>query len=384
MYSESDIEAAVASGALTPEAAAALRQSVASSRSTPAVDEESFRLLTGFNDIFVSIAAILLLVAVGWIGANIAMHIVSLPFGAYGFGFHSGVASTSALELRQQHGFGWIGLIAGGFVAAASWLLAEYFARQRRMALPSILLLGTFVYAVAGAAGGLGVAFAGSIDGNRVVGTIAAFAGLVAAGAAYAHWRRFHVPITIAALTGALVITVISLLFVAFPAVQQGYLWMLLIAGLCVFAFAMWWDMSDRTRTTRRSDVAFWLHLSAAPMIAHPIFHLLGVTAGQTGPGTAVVVILLYLIFGLVALAVDRRALLVSSLIYVLSALYSLLNQFGAVSLNIALTALVIGSALLMLSAFWHSIRRSVVLMLPADLKARLPELDRVVVARPA
>ncbi len=252
------------------------------------------------------------------------------------------------------------------------------------MALPSILLLGSFVYAVAGAAGGLGAAVSGPIEGNRTAGLIAAFAGLVAAGAAYAHWRRFHVPITIAALTAALTATLISILFVIFPAAQQAWLWLLLIAGIAVFSFAMWWDMSDRTRITRRSDVAFWLHLFAAPMIAHPIFHLLGVTSGQLGAATAVVVILLYVVFGVVALAVDRRALLVSSLFYVLYALYSLLNQFGAVSLNIALTALVIGSALLMLSAFWHSIRRSVVLMLPADLQARLPELDRVVVARPA
>ena len=51
MYSESDIEAAITSGALTPQAAAALRASVAASREAPAVDEESFRLLTGFNDI---------------------------------------------------------------------------------------------------------------------------------------------------------------------------------------------------------------------------------------------------------------------------------------------------------------------------------------------
>jgi hypothetical protein len=29
----------------------------------------------------------------------------------------------------------------------------------------------------------------------------------------------------------------------------------------------MWWDSSDRARLTRRSDVAFWLHLLAAPMI---------------------------------------------------------------------------------------------------------------------
>ena len=88
-------------------------------------------------------------------------------------------------------------------------------------------------------------------------------------------------------------------------------------------------------------------------------------------------VILLYMLFGIVALAVDRRALLVSSLAYVLYALAGLFQQAGALSLNVALTALVIGSGLLLLSAFWQSARRAVVDMLPHDLQARLPALDR-------
>ncbi len=65
MYSESDIDGAVAAGAISPDAAAALRRHVATVHAAPAVDEEHFRLLTGFNDIFVSIALALLLAALG-------------------------------------------------------------------------------------------------------------------------------------------------------------------------------------------------------------------------------------------------------------------------------------------------------------------------------
>jgi hypothetical protein len=68
MYSEIDIANAVEAGVLSPESANAFRNHVAEGRSAPAVDEEHFRLLTGFNDIFVSIAAALILVAVAWIG----------------------------------------------------------------------------------------------------------------------------------------------------------------------------------------------------------------------------------------------------------------------------------------------------------------------------
>jgi len=79
----------------------------------------------------------------------------------------------------------------------------------------------------------------------------------------------------------------------------------------------------------------------------------------------------------LTALAIDRRALLVSALAYVLFAMQQLFRQFGAVELNVALTALVIGSALLLLSAFWHQARGAIVRPLPAGLRERLPLLDR-------
>ena len=151
-----------------------------------------------------------------------------------------------------------------------------------------------------------------------------------------------------------------------------------LVAGVGVFTLAMWWDRSDRTRTTRRSDVAFWLHLLAAPMIAHPVFHLLGVTSGDNiTSGAAVMVVGIYIVFGLIALAIDRRALLVSALAYVLFAMTELFRTFGAVELNVALTAFVIGSALLMLSAFWQNARAVVVGMLPADVANQLPATIR-------
>jgi hypothetical protein len=84
-----------------------------------------------------------------------------------------------------------------------------------------------------------------------------------------------------------------------------------------------------------------------------------------------------------VALAIDRRALLVSALAYVLYALNSLFQTYGVVELNFAFTALIIGSALLLLSAFWTPARRAVVRPLPDGLKVRLPVLDRSPAAVP-
>jgi hypothetical protein len=158
---------------------------------------------------------------------------------------------------------------------------------------------------------------------------------------------------------------------------QNMVLGLVLMLGIGTFLFAMWWDGSDRARLTRRADVAFWLHLLAAPMIVHPVFSLLGLNDGRATLGEGLVVILLYVAIGFTALAIDRRALLVSALAYVLFALNRMFEQFGAVELNVALTALVIGSALLMLSAFWHQARTAIVGTLPEGLQARLPLTGR-------
>ena len=62
------------------------------------------------------------------------------------------------------------------------------------------------------------------------------------------------------------------------PARGDLMLVFLLVFGIGVFLFAMWWDASDPKRETRRADVAFWLHLLAAPMIVHPVFKLFGLS----------------------------------------------------------------------------------------------------------
>jgi hypothetical protein len=355
MYSEDDLRDAIAAGAISPEAADALRAHVAGARATSMTDEETFRLVNSFNDIFVTIAAVLLLFAMGGIGEAL------LP--------------------------SWEGPspLAGLLVAASAWLLAEPFTRQRRMALPSIVLLVAFV-------GGVFATLLGAIaefgypdvtgeltDAERIaLFSLVAGAALATAGAAWLHWRRFKVPITVAAGAAALVGTLIAIVLAVIDTrsgdVEPVILLLIFFAGLGLFACAMRWDISDRRRETRRSDVAFWLHLLAAPMIAHPLFNWLGVTDGRSiGAGSAVGVLVIYVTMALVALAVDRRALLVSALAYVLIALTWLFDEFGAVELNLALTALVIGSALLSLSAFWTPIRAALVGRLPVTLQGRLP-----------
>ncbi|WP_375271178.1 hypothetical protein [Sphingomonas sp.] len=354
MYSESEVQSAVEAGAISPAAAAALRDHVAALRRAPAVDEEQFRLVTGFNDIFVTIACLLVVFAAAAVGATVA-----------------GAAS------------------AGLLVAAAAWGMAEVFTRRRRMALPSIILLLTFVTAIGSVAAIACAALLGGGDGGQRQIAAIMLAGAAGAGlAALLHWRRFRVPITIAAAIGALVLFVLALVgTIRGDASDDAAVIaaVALVCGIGVFAYAMWWDMSDRARTTQRSDVAFWLHLVAAPLIAHPLFYWIGVTRGEgIGVGGAIGVLAVYLLFAVVALAVDRRALLVSALAYVLAAMAQLFRSYGAIELNVALTALVIGSALLCLSAWWHAIRVRLLALLPPDWRARLPVGGLTVGTRPA
>ena len=79
MYTEDDLRTAVASGAISAEAADALRNSVRTTREAPATDEEHFRLINSFNDIFVTIAAVLLLVAMAGIGQAFTPNIDGPP-----------------------------------------------------------------------------------------------------------------------------------------------------------------------------------------------------------------------------------------------------------------------------------------------------------------
>ena len=67
MYTDEDLNLAVTEGIVSAEAVAAVRAHVLGRRSVANyADDEHFRLLTGFNDVFVVIASALLLLSVGW------------------------------------------------------------------------------------------------------------------------------------------------------------------------------------------------------------------------------------------------------------------------------------------------------------------------------
>ena len=311
-------------------------------------DDESLRFVTGFADIFVTIGLVLFL-------------------GALAFLMDAGTGST---------------LTYAG-LAASSWLLAEFFTFKRRMALPSIVLLVVFVAAIFV----LSVQIFGSLlPSSHAVPSLfwrlpardvapLALGALVTTGLAAVHYAHFRVPITIAAGTAALCVLAVAIVVGLIPAIGETALNVtLLVLGLAVFALAMGFDMSDPERVTRRTDIAFWLHLLAAPLIVHPLIRgfMHGMDA-QLTTGAALGILWVFLALGLVAVVVDRRAILVSALLYAGIAYGSLVRALGVQSYTVPIVLLSLGGFILLLSAGWQPLRRALLRRLPPRLAGRLP-----------
>jgi hypothetical protein len=339
VFGRGDLEAAVAKGVLDRSAADGLAEFLIQSRNEAAndPDEERLRLITGFNDIFVAI------------GIGLFLGALSYLLSTYG------------------------ALVSGGGVAIAAWGLAEVFTKRKRMALPSIVLLVVFVMSCAGVSHTL---FSPTpsiyqyFDFNDLPGLPY---GLAAVAASVFHWLRFRVPITIAAFAAGLA----SVAVATIETVKSGFVFehtslVFIPIGLAIFATAMKFDMSDRNRMTQRTDIAFWLHLLAAPLIVHSIIYPLMVESALS-TGAALAILLLFAVLSFVALAIDRRALLVSSLLYLGYASSQILTWSGVASENLGLSVLIVGGTVLALSVAWQPMRRLVLKMMPDVIRLRVP-----------
>jgi hypothetical protein len=112
----------------------------------------------------------------------------------------------------------------------------------------------------------------------------------------------------------------------------------------------------------------------AAPMIVHPVFSSLGIFEGNQSLSNGLVVLALYLVVTTLSLIIDRRAFMVSALIYVLVALTELLENYGLEGDTFAYVGVVIGFSLLMLSGFWARVRAYILNFVPASIRALVPE----------
>ena len=289
------------------------------------IDEEDIRLTSGFADIFTAI----LLVVGGILLASLA-------------GFAGGIA-----------------------IVGAAFLLGGPLVTRRRFAAAGNVL-------AVGAALGTGVTL-GALLGLAVLIPVA----LVC----YLFWKIHRVPLALALVwaAGAGLITGSDVL-ISIDRPQAVAAGRALLAGLLLFGAGMWYDSRDRLRQTRLTDVAFWLHLGAAPLLVHGFFSLSGAGPfGATDQVRPVFVLITFAVLAAISLLIDRRPLLASSFVYLVAATYSLIRaasasaNIGERELAAAMAPAVIGVLLLFLAAAWTPLRSFMLRGLPQDLARHLP-----------
>ncbi|MBR9650408.1 hypothetical protein [Thalassovita aquimarina] len=335
MISDDDLRAAVGSGLLSEAQAAslaALADSRRGARENLSPGDEPFELFKGFNEIFIVVG--LLILAGGWAGVT-------------------GAALTGQIVNVQTEV-----ATAAAIAAGAIWLLSEYFIRRRRMVAPAIALSVLFAM---NAATGLTTWFSQPFMVAQNDLTSLPFPLALTTAAIAVFWIRFRVPFAMALI--ALGIFALAMLIGANQAggrpaeitdffllsASGPFAWITLLVGLAVFAVAMFFDMSDPHRVTRRSAQGFWLHVVAAPALVNTIALSL---LAKGSSGAYLILLGVLVLFAAVAIVIDRRSFLIAAIGYIVTLAGTVFDGGGA-----AMTILILGFFLVILGAFWARIR---------------------------
>jgi len=292
-------------------------------------DEENLRFVRGFSDVFIAIGIGLLILGISALAALLG---------------------------------GGVSFIIAALITA---LMAEYFGRKKRSHLPTLLTaLAFLVFTLKGVSGLLG-------------GTNDIWTALIALLAMAGFYWRVRLPFCIALMTLAglyLGLTIISTIAPDLTRAKFG--WVMAFGGLLTLMGGIYYDSKDLHRTTRFSDNAFWLHLTAAPLLIHgSVLELVKTQSTQVlgfvpmidiNSGDAFVMLILVGIVSAAGLILNRRALLVSSLIYAVIAVGYLLAKSGLdLGLAVTLTLVLVGGAVVLLGVGWHPLRNIMIKALP-------------------
>ncbi|MCW8929523.1 MAG: hypothetical protein OQL19_04715 [Gammaproteobacteria bacterium] len=138
--------------------------------------------------------------------------------------------------------------------------------------------------------------------------------------------------------------------------VENPYVFIIL--GLVVFIIAMWYDSRDTQRISSLSDNGFWLHLLAAPLIVHGVMVTLFLTNQSGLESHSLYILLLFTLFFFIALFVDRRAILVSSFVYALYAVFKFAYQQFMQIDNLTLFIFMgVGLFVIFFGTYWYKVR---------------------------
>ncbi len=221
--------------------------------------------------------------------------------------------------------------------------LTEWLVGKRRLALPGIALLAAILF--------YAVRVFIELPLERQMGEMVSSVGIIGLSGLF-YWR-YKMPFAFLTMAGG------ALLFfhhlIGWDTDSNPLI--LALYGGIIFLIAMVFDARDVKRQCHLSDTGFWLHMLAAPLIARGVMFAL-FQAGFYTPMREFMVIGFFLVFFLVALFVDRRALMVSSLIFALAALVSLFKK--DLLLNMEMLWLVftgLGLVMIFVGVNWYQIR---------------------------
>ncbi len=306
-------------------------------------NEDDMRFLRSFSDVFISIGLGLLVLGI-----------------------------SAAFKLIGGGGVTFLG------AAAIMFLLAEFFGRKKRQHLPTLISALAFLWFVQLGATGL-------VRDFNMGGDITA--ALITLVAMILFYARIRLPFCMALIAISVLYLIYAVLLnIAPDFIKANMGWALFLGGIATVAMAMLYDLRDQHRTTRFADNAFWLHLTAAPLIIHglaiefvslkstKLFNL--VPAVSLDQGDASIIMIMVGIIAVFGLAINRRALLVSSLGYAGFAIGFLMKNTGLdIGSVVALTFVILGAAVMFLGVGWHKARNGLIKILP-DWKIFPPPFD--------
>lgn len=288
--------------------------------------EEPLRFIRSFGDVFISLGVVLLVIAINMLSLSGYLYFIPVL----------------------------------GFVVMSEWLV-----RVRRLALPGIAILLAILYFV-----------------NRAIGfehdnaTIADLG--ILSFTCFVFYLRYRMPFSLLPLVAGLVgiaLIQIGVKLIEHPIIFAGL-------GLIVFVIAMAFDVRDTERKTHLSDSAFWLHLIASPLIVHGL--MISVLFSnhewlKTIDGE-IIIVGFFLIFLLIALLLDRRAILVSTQIYMIYALTQILTgQIGSTQNIVIYVLMLLGFVVIFFGTYWYKTRRFIYGFLIGSWLSRfVPDLQQI------
>ena len=286
--------------------------------------EEPLKFIRSFGDIFITVGIVLLVLAI---------------------------------NLAQLSGYAYLIPVAG-FVLISEWLV-----RVRKLALPGIAILLAILYFM-----------------NKAIifdhAQATSFSLAVLSLSSLLYYLRYKMPFSLLPFAAGLIAIIIiqtGVKVFEHPVIFVGL-------GFGVFLLAMGFDSLDTKRVSQLSDTAFWLHLLAAPLMVHGAM-LSMITSDREWVQAfdkEIMILIFFAAFFLLALFIDRRAMLISTQLYIIYAATQLLeNQLGNTQNIIMYIMLGLGFFVIFFGTYWYMARRIIFGFLAGSFISRfIPDLN--------